>query len=50
MIPVGGPMTESEFGLIMRRLEELKTGQQRLSNRLTNLEVMLASLKEDRSG
>ncbi len=40
-------MTDGEFGLIMRRLEELKTGQQRLNARLTRLEAVLESLKED---
>ena len=34
-------MSDNEFGLIMRRLEDLKTGQERILNRLARIETAL---------
>ena len=38
-------MTDQEYTLIMRRLEDLKTGQQRMDERLNRIEAALIDIR-----
>ena len=40
-------MTDQEYMLVMRRLEELKTGQERMEVRLNRIETALGVLLRD---
>ena len=37
---------ENQFGLLMRRLEELKTGQQRLDAQMKRLQELIETINE----